>query len=175
MSAKRFGRAKIGQGGNFEIPQVDDGVYPASIKDVRDHVGEWDGQSFDQYIVEWELKNYLKEDGAPATLAQFVRIPDGLYEDPPVLNDKSNLYMLMSAIGYDMEEPEIEPDDWIGKRAQLVVKNKKIEKGQNAGQIRPRIETLLPLERRPAAQRGTSRPPGERPRQRRPANAESDW
>lgn len=139
----KFAKASIGMG--YEIPQLEDDYYVARIKSVKEGQGKFGDDEFDQYIVEWELKEAQKSDGSNVTLLQWIRIPDGMWQQPPVLNPDSHLYHLLEAIGENMEEPECDPDMWPGKVARINVENKKIEKGQNAGQIRPRITGVKPL------------------------------
>lgn len=142
MAATAYGKAKVGSG--FTPPVIDDGTYLATLKSVRDKEGEWEGESYDQYLVEWELDEVENADGSPITLGQFVRIPDGLHEDPPILNENSNLYRLLEGLGYDMDDVEIDPVQWPGKKARITVRNEKVKQGRNAGQSRPKIKDVLP-------------------------------
>jgi len=140
-------KAKVG-GSEFEIPEIEDGLYPANIKDVKEREGRdfESGDPFPQLIVEWELDDEVDDKGKPITLAQFIRIPDGLVNDG-ILNENSRLHELLGALGYDVSEDaeiEVDPDDWQGREARILVENKKIQSGKNAGQVRPRISSVKP-------------------------------
>ena len=152
--ARSFGKVEVGSG-SFPIPEVEDGYYQATIKSIDDREGEYEGETFPQYLIIWqfdELDDAVT--GEPIELAQFVRLPPLLIKDG-LLNEKSNLYGLMEGLGCDMENPVVEPNDWIGKSARIHVENKEIKKGQNAGQVRPRISAVKKVTRtaRPAAAR----------------------
>lgn len=140
---KTFG--KVGVSSGFEIPEVEDDIYIAKIVEIKDGKGTWEDQEYEQYVVEWALDGLTKDDGSSLTLAQFVRIPPGVYNGD--LNPDSNLYKLMAAIGCDMEEPDISPAKWLNKKARIDVENKEIKSGKNAGQIRPRIKEVRPLKK----------------------------
>lgn len=157
MTATGYGKAKVGTGG-FTISDVEDGEYPATVKSVKDGQGKWDDQDYDQYIVEWALDGLEDDEGNAVTLAQFVRIPEALQVEG-ILNPDSNLFKLIEALGYDMEEPEVEPNGWIGKRARIIVKNKAIQSGQNKGQIRPRITDVMA----PRGRKATASPSNGQP------------
>ena len=138
MPAKAYGKAKVGGG----FAEIEDGLYPARITGIKDAQGKWDGVDYDQYIVDWTLSDMVDTNGHEVTIAQFVRIPDGLFQDPPMLNENSRLYELMDGIGCDMEDPEIEPNQWLNKEARILIENKKVESGKNAGQMRSRVTSV---------------------------------
>lgn len=170
--ATSYGKVAIGAGG-FTIPDVEDGEYPATVKSVKDGQGQWEGTDYDQYIIEYELDGLVDEGGVPVTLAQFVRIPEALQTEG-LLNPDSNLYMVVEALGYDMEEPIIEPDEWPGKKVRIYVENKKIQSGKNAGQIRPRITKVkAPARRTAAAAAVTQAKPSPAPAAKEPVAAAS--
>lgn len=162
--ATSYGTATRGEGGDFPIPDVEDGLYRAMIKDVRDGTGSWDGKTYQQYLVEWEL---LDDEGRPygdeeITLLQFVRIPEALVNEG-VLYEESNLFLLMEALGCDMEEIVVEPADWQGAEARILVENKTVQSGKNAGQVRPRITKVKALAKQaPAKKAPTKRAPVKR-------------
>lgn len=143
MPATKYQVREIGTGGAFTVPDVEDGEYAAFVHKVKETQGTWEGETYDQYIVEYALSEIEDdENGQPITLAQFIRIPAALQTDG-VLNNESNLYYLLEALGYDMSDLTIDPDEWIGKPVRIVVKNKKLQQGKNAGQVRPRITQVM--------------------------------
>ena len=124
-----------------EIPAIDDDYYEACIKDVQQ------GATFDgtgeQFVIEWEMtEGPYKSNGEPMTLRQYVNIPAGVHDGN--LNEKSNLYALLVALGYEDDDMEIEPANWQGLVARINVENKVIKQGDNAGQTRPRITGVKP-------------------------------
>lgn len=136
---KSYGKVRVGTG--FVPPQIEEGTYNARITEIKDVENKRYGG--EQYIVEWEIAGQTKEDGSPLTLAQWVNLPEGL--DAGELNPDSNLYKLMEAIGCDMEEPDVSPSKWLGKKARVWVENKVVKEGDNAGQVRPRITKVTTL------------------------------
>lgn len=133
-----------------EIPEIEDDLYVAKVKEVEETTASWQDSEFDQYVVEWELADVRKEDGMRMTLRSFIRIPDGLVNEG-IVNENSNLYAFLRAIGYDDDGLVVDPVAWIGKKARIVVENKQIKAGANAGQVRPRITGYKPLKGETAA------------------------
>ncbi len=140
----------------FVVPTIEDGLYSATIREITDAEGTWDGKTYDQYYVDWDLDAAdEKTDESPVQLRQFVRVPDGLFANRPVLNENSHLYLLMEGLGCDMDGGyDINPDEWLGKEARVLVENKKITEGPNAGKSRPRITAVKPKSSKAASKRG---------------------
>ena len=141
--------------GEFAIPEVDDGTYLARILDVEDREfpGYDGGDPQLKYMVDWELKDMFREDGKPATLRQFVTVPQGLI-DKGYVHPKSNLYAFMGAIGLDpkAEDFEVDPFAWIGKQAMIWVKNKpKVDKVTGETTMRPNVVDVSPKKAQAAA------------------------
>lgn len=131
-----YGRAKKGVGA--EIPEIDDGMYTVSIKDVKQRQNSFDGEIRDQYEVEFEFDEITKSNGEPLTLRGYITIPQGLVNDG-VVNDKSNLYAILMALGYTDDNLIVDPAAWQGAELRVVVENKEVKSGDNKGQVRPRI------------------------------------
>jgi hypothetical protein len=149
---KSYGKVRVGAG----LPQIEEGTYNAQINDINDTENKRYGG--EQYVVEWALADLEKEDGSPFTLVQWVNIPDGL--DAGELNPDSNLFKLMEAIGCDMEEPDVSPQKWLGKKARIWIENKVVKEGDNAGQVRPRIVKVTSLKKGGPARREEREPVG---------------
>lgn len=154
---KAYGRATKGTGA--EIPAIEDDLYTATIKDVKQGQNAYDGEIRDQYVVEFELHDVLKANGDPLTLRGYISIPPGLINDG-VVNEKSNLYQFLMALGYTDDTLEVDPAAWQGEELRVVVENKEIKSGDNKGQVRPRITgykkkkaaaAATPAKRAPAA------------------------
>lgn len=136
-----YGRASKGTG--MEIPELDDDMYDASIKDVMQGTSTYEGVDSEQYVVEFELADRVKANGEPVTLRGYVRIPPTLVSDG-VVNEKSKLYEFLRALGYTDEDLEVDPSSWQGESLRLIVENKEIKSGDNKGQVRPRVTGYKP-------------------------------
>jgi len=140
-----------GEGEARQIPAVKNGVYPATIARVEDaqYPNYDDPSEMDSfYLVVWSLEGVKDENtGKDAELVQFVRIPPKAASGE-FLSKKSNLYLLMSALGIPFGEKNytIEPDAWVGLASQLIVKNELKQKGKYAGQTLPKIVDLMPYD-----------------------------
>lgn len=158
-----------------EIPQVPDGTYMASIADITETDSLYGGT---QLKIKWEISDLLKANGAPQDIGSFVAIPPTLVSDG-ALNENSNLFKLMQALGFDMasEELDVDPPAWQGMECQITVQNKVVKEGDNAGQTRPKITayTAIPaaLRSRYATNTQEAAPPpaAKRPVPPRPASA----
>ena len=136
MTATAYGTA---QKGIAPPPiELDDDLYPAHIQDIVDAEGTYQDQSYDQYQITWELDGLERDDGSPLTLLSWIRIPDGLINNG-VVNEKSKLYEFLRALGYDDDGLVVDPAEWQGQDCRVVVENREIKTGDNAGQVRPRI------------------------------------
>ncbi len=140
----RFTGVKPG-GDEFEVPVIDDGLWPGVITEVKSaDFPDFNNpdEMIPKYIVSWATGDGSHE---PTELAQFVKIPRGLIEHG-TLSDKSNLYPFLKAIGIDPDVPEltIDPVEWLGREAKLLVENRTLTQGKNAGMTRPQITKLLP-------------------------------
>lgn len=137
------------RGTGYEPPALDDDIYFAEIVEVGE---PFDQAKFDdpnviqtRFFVQWQIEgDDVPED---AQLRQYMTLPDA-YLNSGYLNEKSNLFILMQNLGYDMTGRfRVNPPEWVGKRARLVVKNKPGKEGD----MRPRIESVMPLKKASAA------------------------
>ena len=144
-------------GGEFAIPEVDDGTYMAHILDVEDR--EFPGYQGAppqlKYMVKWELAELVQEDGQPVTLMQFVKVPHGLVSDG-YLHPKAQLFAFLKALGFDPLAPEfdVDPMQWIGKPGKVWIKNiasKTKVDAHGQPEVRPQIVDVTPV----AAQKPT--------------------
>ena len=133
------------RGTGYEPPALEDDIYFAEIIEVGE---PFDQAKFDdpnvmqtRFFVQWAIEgDDVPED---AQLRQYMTLPDA-YLNSGYLNEKSNLFILMQNLGYDMTGRfRVNPPEWVGKRARLVVKNKPGKEGE----LRPRIESVMPLKK----------------------------
>lgn len=141
-------------GGQGEWPAVPDDLYDAIVKDVSEPEEQADifnpGKTRTQFYLTWELAGGDVPEGT--TLRQYLSLPESYLSDGYV-NEKSNLYKTMEALGYDMGGKfKVDPPSWQGERARVMVENKV---GANGGDPRPRITAVKPARnvRQPAAAR----------------------
>jgi len=143
------------RGTGYEPPELDDDIYFATIGEVGE---PFDQPKFDdpntiqtKFYVQWDIEGDDVPEGA--TLRQYMTLPEA-YLNSGFLSDKSNVYILMSNLGYDMTGRfRVNPPEWVGKRARLVVKNKPGKEGD----LRPRIESVMPLKKASAAPKASAR------------------
>jgi|GEM_PF-4599012 len=146
------------RGSGYEAPELEDDIYFAEIIEVGE---PFDQAKFDdpnvmqtRFWIDWSIEG----DDVPddATLRHYMTLPTA-YLNSGYLNEKSNLFILMQNLGYDMSGRfRVNPPEWVGKRARLVVKNKPGKEGD----LRPRIESVMPLKKAssaPKAAAGRSR------------------
>lgn len=128
-------QAEVGGGGEF--PEVSDDLYDAIIQDVTEPRTGPDpfnlGKEKIDFIVKWELTSGDVAEGT--TLWQYVTLPEAYLSDG-YLNEKSNLYKLMEALGFDLGGRfKVDPPSWQGLTARVMVENKPDKQGE----LRPRI------------------------------------
>lgn len=121
-----------------EIPEIEDDIYRAIIKDVKQTTGQFQGAPREQYVVEFELLDVTKGDGSPLTLRSWIAIPPTLVSDG-TLNENSHLYEFLMALGYTDDNLEVDPSSWQGEELRITVENKEIKEGDNKGKTRPRV------------------------------------
>lgn len=121
-----------------EIPEIEDDLYRAMVKDVKQTTGAFQGQPQEQYVIEFELLDVARADGNPMTLRSWITIPPALIADG-TLNESSHLYEFLMALGYTDENLEVDPTQWQGEELRINVENKEIKEGENKGKTRPRI------------------------------------
>lgn len=121
-----------------EIPELEDDLYRAIIKDVKQTTGSFQGAPREQYVVEFELLDVNKADGTPMTLRSWISIPPALMSDG-TLNENSHLYEFLMALGYTDDNLEVDPAAWQGEELRINVENKEIKEGDNKGKTRPKV------------------------------------
>lgn len=131
-------------GGNGEWPEVPDDLYDARISEISEPRTGPDqfnpGKERTDFYITWEL---LSGDAEGVFLRQYVTLPEGFIRDG-YLSEKSNLYRIMSALGFDMEGRfTVDPPSWVGKRARVMVENRP----NKDGDLRPRITDVKPSRR----------------------------
>lgn len=114
--------AEIGSGGG-DFPVVEDGLFEAIIQDItepRDGT-DYNGDPCKKFVIKWEITS---EDVAPDTvLWQYVTLPPK-YLQEGVLSEKSNLYKVMTALGFDLAGRfRVDPPSWQGMEARVLVEN----------------------------------------------------
>lgn len=148
--------AEKGTGGDW--PEVPDDLYTAMVKDISEPTTEPDmfnpGKERTQFYITWELESDDLPEGT--TLRQYLTIPEGYLNDG-YLNEKSGLYKVMEALGYDMNARfRVDPRAWQGMEARVMVENQ-VPKGKGEDDRRPRITGVKP--KRGKANKGTNAAP----------------
>ena len=126
--------------GEFTIPEVPDGTYKAEIIDVTDkEFPGYEGGTQLKYMIDWKLLELEDENGKKVQLRQFLTVPDGLINSGYV-HPKSNMYSFLQVMGIDpdADDFEIDPGEWLGKKATVWVKNIASKKDPKRGP-RPQI------------------------------------
>lgn len=146
-------------GGDFpERPHVPDGMYRAEVVRVGepyDKPNPQSGEMETKFPVEFKLTGRrLPPEGA--VLPDFPRITDK-FMDTGMLHPKAKLYQIMDALGFDMERFMFRPEEWVGLRCQIAVKNEDGVSWIN-GYYRAEDEDETPAPRAPA-QRPAARQP----------------
>ena len=147
--------AEKGTGG--EWPEVPDDLYDAQVQDVSEPETGPDrfnpGKERTQFYVTFELLG----DDLPenTTLRYYVTIPEGYINDG-YLSDKSRLWKVMDAMGYDLGGRfRVDPREWQGERVRVMVENKPNEQGE----MRPRITDVKAPRRKAADKPAAKREP----------------
>lgn len=158
-----------GGGGDYPIPQIDDGPWEAEVVAVGQGVynSNVNGSLVPvaKYWIDWAFDDWYELDGDGNVtenrirLRDFVRIPAGLDQDPPYLDDRATISKRMRAMGFKVP-CDVYPPDWIGKRAQVQVEHYTVNKeGPQKGMQRPTVADVYPL-------------PARRSQQQAPANSD---
>lgn len=140
--------AEKGTGG--EIPELDDDIYNAMIKDVSEPQTRPDpynqGKDKTDFYITIEVE---KADGEYVDMRYYVALPEAYINDG-YLNEKSKLYKLMETLGYDLTGRfRVNPPEWIGQECRVLVENKP----NKDGEMRPRITDLKPSRSRAREQK----------------------
>jgi len=130
----------IAAGGDY--PEVPDDLYDAMVQDVSDPETRPDpfneGKEKTDFFVTWEITSGDVKPGT--TLRQYVTLPEQFMAEG-FLNEKSNLYKLMEALGFDLTGKfKVAPPTWQGMEARVMVENR----ANKMGESRPRITAVKP-------------------------------
>jgi len=152
-------------GGDFVVPPDD--IYTCIVADVSDPVTEVnrfkksdnDPDETTRFYVEWEIEDDL-DDGQGGstkglTFRQYMALPEK-YLDFGQLSEKSTVYQIMKALGYDMEGDtfNVNPEQWNGKRARVTT-----EKYVNDNNYeRVKVKSLAPMRRERSRREETREP-----------------
>ena len=160
--------AKKSTGGDFVCPPED--IYTCMVKDVSDPETEpnrfksKDGKGPDQvtrFYVEWEIEDDA-DDGQGGstqgvTFRQYMSLP-AKYLDFGELSAKSNVFQVMAALGYNMEQDNfrVNPPEWVGRSARITTENYKTTEGYDRVSVKSitstrRARTEKTEEREPVA------------------------
>lgn len=135
--------------GSSDIPNVPDDLYDAMIQDVSvpetrpDPFNE--GRDKTDFYLTWEITSGDVPSGT--TLRQYITLPEA-YANEGYLSEKSNLYKVMEALGFDLSGKfRVQPSKWQGMEARVMVENKQTR----TGEMRPRITAVKPAKKAKAA------------------------
>lgn len=112
--------AETGTGG--DVPDIPDDLWDARVADVSEPITAPDpfkeGEEKTQFYVVWELlSDELPKD---TTVRQYISLPP-MYLDQGILGEKSNLWKVMNALGFDMAGRfKVEPEKWVDMRARVM-------------------------------------------------------
>lgn len=139
--------ATVSAGG--EIPNVPDDLYEAMVQDVSEPITRPDpfnaGKDKTDFYITWELTS--GDVAAGTTLRQYVGLPEQ-YANEGYLSEKSNLYKVMEALGFDLNGKfRVAPSTWQGMEARVMVENRQTQNGET----RPRITAVKPARKQKAA------------------------
>ena len=113
-----------GSGGDFpDRPHVPDGVYKAEVTRIGEPYDKANAQSGEmetKFAVEFTL--YGKRIPEGTILPSFPKITTK-FLDSGFLHPKATLYKIMAGLGYDMTHFYFDPQEWVGRTCQVVVKN----------------------------------------------------
>lgn len=164
-----------GSGGDFpDRPHVPDGVYRAEVTRIGepyDKANPQSGEMETKFAVEFTL--YGKRIPEGTVLPSFPKITTK-FLDSGFLHPKATLYKIMAGLGYDMTHFYFDPQEWVGRTCQVVVKN---EDGTSwiTDYLRLEDEDDAPAAAPPPARPATQRQPvaaGARPARR---VADPEW
>lgn len=149
MSWANISKREVTVSAGSDFPEVPDDLYDAMIADVSEYETRPDpfneGKDKTDFYITWEVLSDAVPSGT--TLRQYITIPEQFLSDG-YLNEKSNMYKLMDALGIDMTGKfRVDPNEWQGAEARIMVENK----ANTQGVTRPRITGVKPAKKKPAA------------------------
>lgn len=159
--------AEKGIGGDWVDPPDD--LYDARVLDVSEpevqtnifKKSDSDPETNTQFFITWELLPTAQqvEDGCPEapTLRYYCNIPERFLNEG-YLGEKSKLYGVMTALGFDLEQPfRFAPMEWIDMRARVLVEQVETKNG-----MRARITKIQPAKRKASPPTPAPRAAGSR-------------
>lgn len=130
--------AEVGGGG--DIPNIPDDIYDAIIKDVSEPTTSvYDGKEREQFYITWELTS---GDVVGESVRQYITLPE-VYLNEGYLSEKSNLYKVMEALGFDLTGRfRVDPPSWQGMEARVDLEQ---ERDRNGDPLRwPKVTKVKP-------------------------------
>lgn len=117
--------AEVGTGG--DAPIVPDDLYDARVcfvsePETKTDIFKDDGSTKTQFYIDYELLS--DEVPESTTVRQYISLPPQYLENG-VLGEKSTLYAVMEALGFDMDGRfKVEPHKWIDMRCRVMTEQK---------------------------------------------------
>lgn len=135
------------------IPDIPDDLYDAEVLAVGEPTESPDnfnpGKTRTTFWLDWGIQVGGLMSEAPGnfrdeTIRQWITLPEAFLTDG-FLSDKSRLFEVMEALGFDMEGTiHVDPREWVGLRARIMVENRPT---QSTGEMRPRVTAVKPARR----------------------------
>lgn len=145
--------AEVSTGG--EWPELDDDLYDMIVQDVSEPTVEPnkfkakddDPDTVTRFFITWELTSGNAPEGT--TLRQYISLPQAYLEDG-YLNERSKLFEVMTALGFDMSGRfKVAPDEWQGIEARGMVECPRDKEGVQTGW--PKITSVKPARAKKAS------------------------
>jgi hypothetical protein len=128
------------------IPDIPDDLYDAEVFAVGEPTESPDtfnpGKTRTTFWLDWAIES--GDLPADTRIRQWIALPEAFLTDG-FLSDKSRLFEVMEALGFDMEGTiHVDPREWVGLRARIMVENRPT---QSTGELRPRVTAVKPARR----------------------------
>jgi hypothetical protein len=128
------------------IPDIPDDLYDAEVFAVGEPTESPDtfnpGKTRTTFWLDWAIES--GDLPADTRIRQWIALPEAFLTDG-FLSDKSRLFEVMEALGFDMEGTiHVDPREWVGLRARIMVENRPT---QSTGEMRPRVTAVKPARR----------------------------
>lgn len=132
--------AEVGSGGG-EFPELEDDLYEAQVADISEPTVETIPEQYrkkggpterTRFYVSVDLYGDNVPDDCPP-LRIYLTVPDG-FRNNGVLNEKSKLYEMMTALGYDLSGRfKVDPREWQGQKVRVLVECPRDKDGVQTG------------------------------------------
>lgn len=131
--------AEVGTG--FIPPDIADDLYDAVVEAVGEPHDQPNPFNPDKprtvFTVDWRVTG---SDYDGVQLRQWIRIPESFMEFG-LLDERSTLYTVLEALGYDLSGRFIvNPPEWVGRAARIMVENR----ANSRGETRPQVTKVMP-------------------------------